>query len=548
MENELESLEDITGEKYQVEESQIKESEMKESQAEESQIERYRTEKSQEKGYHMEEHQAEKSQVEEYQMEEAQTKKSQGEESQVEGYQIEEYQMTKYQIEESRTEKWQIEEFRIEKYRIEGKIGKGGSGIVYKAQDERLGSLVAVKEFYAGNKYARKEVELLKKLKHPALPNILDYVVAGEKEYLVMEYIEGVTLECYVKKFGPIGQKQALAWAGELARALHYLHGRGEPIIYRDMKPSNVMINDRGKAKLIDFGSAYFKYEEGKEQICAGTYGYAAPEQFGRSAGAVVDERSDVYGLGATLHYMLTGSDPSHPPFLIQPLMFYNAALSPGLEKVIRKATEKEREKRYQSIAQMEEALKKQNGADKRRKWMYAIARVAYYLLLLTAGSIFWRQWELYRRYGGERLIGDEWKAAVTAGVIVTLCLIKAVLASRRAGPSKKVRQIKAVYLSSKKSRGLMVVFCIATASFLMAAPCWASGKADVFPVIVRNEKGQKLIIRYDTVYSPLGDMKLEVPADSFEGGKEYELTLICTELDTMEERSRTFHLKFPAP
>jgi predicted Ser/Thr protein kinase len=460
----------------------------------------------------------------------------------------EEYQMTEYQIGESQTEKCQIEEFRIEKYRIEGKIGRGGSGIVYKARDERLGSTVAVKEFYGGNKYAGKEVELLKELEHPALPHILDYIVAGDKKYLVMEYIEGVNLECYVKKFGPIGQKQALAWAGELAQALHYLHGRGEPIIYRDMKPSNVIINDRGKAKLIDFGSAYFKYEEGEDQMCAGTYGYAAPEQFGRSAGAVVDERSDVYGLGATLHYMITGSNPSQPPFLIQPLRFYNAALSPGLEKVIRKATAKEREKRYQSIAQMEEALKKQNWADKRRKGMHAVAGATYYLLLLTAGSIFWSQWELYRRYGGERLIGDEWKVAVTAGVIVSLCLIKAVLGSRRAGSCKKIRQIKAVYLSAKKNRGLMVVFCIVMASFFLREHCMASGKEEVFPVIVRNEKGQKVIIRYDIVYSPSGDMKLEVPADSFEGGKEYELTLICTELDTMEERSRTFHLKFPAP
>ncbi|TCL56525.1 serine/threonine protein kinase [Kineothrix alysoides] len=508
MENESENLEDIPEDKYQMEESKIKK-------------------------YQMKEYQTEKSQVEGYQMEEYQT-----EESQIEGY----------QMEESQAEEYQIEEFRIEKYRIEGKIGKGGSGIVYKARDERLGSTVAVKEFHDGNKYARKEVELLKKLKHPALPNILDYIVVEEKKYLVMEYIEGVTLECYVKKFGPIGQKQALAWAGELVQVLYYLHERGEPIIYRDMKPSNVMINDKGEVKLIDFGSAYFKYEEGEERICAGTYGYAAPEQFGRSAGTVVDERSDVYGLGAILHYMLTGSDPSQPPFLIQPLRFYNAALSPGLEKVIRKATEKEREKRYQSIAQMEEALKKQNGADKRRKWMYAIAGVIYYLLLLTAGSIFWRQWELYRRYGGERFIGNEWKAAVTAGAIVSLCLIKTVFGCRRAGPCKKVRQIKAVYLSSKKNRGLMAVFCIAMASFLLAAPCMASGKEDVFPVIVRNEKGQKLIIRYDTVYSPSGDMKLEVPADSFKGGKEYELTLICTELDTMEERSRTFYLKFPAP
>lgn len=465
---------------------------------------------------------------------------------------LEEIPEEKYQMEESQMEglqigKYKIEEFLIEKYRIEEEIGKGGSGIVYKAQDERLGRTVAVKEFHGG-RYARKEIELLKKLKHQALPDIFDYIVAGEKKYLVMEYIEGVTLESYVKKFGPICQKQALVWAGELAQVLHYLHGRGEPVIYRDMKPSNVMINDRGEAKLIDFGSAYFKYEERQEQICTGTYGYAAPEQFGRSAGSVVDERSDVYGLGATLHYMLTGSDPSLPPFLIQPLRFYNAALSPGLEKVIKKATEKERERRYQNIAQMEEALKKQNGADKRRKWMYAVAGVIYYILLLIAGGIFLNLWELYIRYGEERLIGNEWKVEVTAGVIIALCLIKTALGSRRAGPCKKVRQIKSVYLSAKKNRGLMMIFCIVMASFLLAAPCMASEKDEIFPVVIRNEKGQKLIIRYDTVYSPPGDMKLEVPADSFEGGKEYELTLICTELDTKDERSRTFYLKFPAP
>lgn len=436
-----------------------------------------------------------------------------------------------------------------ENYEIKKEIGKGGSGTVYKAVNRRLGCYVAIKEFHSEDKYSEREIELLKELKHPALPNIMDYVEEQDRKYLIMEYIEGMTLENYVKKYGCIEQEQALRWAKELAEVLNYLHRRNDPVIYRDMKPANVMINDCGEVRLIDFGSAYFKYEDvGPAYVCTGTYGYAAPEQFGYKAGECVDERSDIYGLGATLHYMLTGSDPSLPPFMIQPLRFYNTALSSGLEKIVMKATEKEKKKRYQNIWQMEEALIKQRKKGKRKGNLYASAEFIYYFLLFALGGIFLKICELSERYGGNPIERYGKKALGTGILIASLCLVKSLFDKMKIRSRKNIRQVKAVYLSVKKNRGLIAVCLVPLTLVLLVMPCMASAKEELFPVTVRNEKGQKLIIRYDAVYCPEGDIKLEVPADSFAEGEEYVLKLECVNLRTEETRSRTICLKIPKP
>lgn len=447
------------------------------------------------------------------------------------------------------------------KYEIIEESGRGGSGTVYKALDKHLNCYVAIKEFHKGEEALEKEMELLKGLKHPALPHVMDYLEVKERKYLVMEYIEGMTLENYVSKFGRIGQEQAVAWTLELAKVLTYLHGRNEPVIYQDMKPSNVMVNDRGEVRLIDFGSAYLKYREsGSTYICAGTYGYAAPEQFGCLAREGVDERSDVYGLGATLHYMLTGNDPSLPPFVMQPLRFYNAALSSGLEKIVKRATEKEKEKRYQSIGQMEEALKKQKGTDKWKVCLYKAAEILYYFLLVLSGGIFLKLYGLAERYGtgGKDRMGEmkgiNWwtgyggQALLAALFLFFLCMLKGSTDKIRQCSCKNVRQVKAVYLSAKKNRGLMAVICTVIALAMFAVPGTASEREELLPVVVKNAEGQKILIRYDAVYCPDGDMKLEVPADNFTEGEEYVLRLECINIRTEEMRSRTFYLKGGKP
>ena len=204
-----------------------------------------------------------------------------------------------------------------------------------------------------------------------------------------MEYIEGKNLEDYVREKGNIRQEQAVEWTLELADFLIYLHERKNPVIYGDMKPANIIVEPDGKIKLVDFGTAWLRYQEDTEKLSAGTYGYAAPEQLFANGCGGADERSDVYGLGVTFYYMLTGDDPSKPPFLLHPIRFFDRKLSVELEKIIKKAVEVEKGKRYQTMRQLKAAIERYKSADKIRERGEKIGEILYYSILLGLGFIF---------------------------------------------------------------------------------------------------------------------------------------------------------------
>ncbi len=205
------------------------------------------------------------------------------------------------------------------RYRLDRQLGEGACGKVFLARDTKeRGSEWAVKEVdYSGLpatefKEARsafqREAALLQQLRHPILPKVVDSFTHGACDYLVMERVEGPTLESMVAERGePLTEEQVLAVGVALADALNYLHVRTPPVLYRDMKPSNVMVSRDGSVKLIDFGIARSQNPQRAGDTTAyGTPGFAPPEQYqGRS-----EPRSDVYALGVTLHRALTGYDP----------------------------------------------------------------------------------------------------------------------------------------------------------------------------------------------------------------------------------------------
>ena len=174
------------------------------------------------------------------------------------------------------------------KYKILNKIGQGGMSVVYLAMNERANKQWAIKEvrkdgvqnFEVVKQGLIVETDLLKKLNHPNLPSIID-VIDGDGSFLiVMDYIEGRTLEKVLREYGAQDQADVIEWAKQLCDVLSYLHSRKPPIIYRDMKPSNVMLRPDGKVMLIDFGTAReFKETSVADTTCLGTQGYAAPEQ-----------------------------------------------------------------------------------------------------------------------------------------------------------------------------------------------------------------------------------------------------------------------------
>ena len=201
------------------------------------------------------------------------------------------------------------------------------------------------------------EANILKMVDHPVLPRIVDIINYNGTVFVVMDYIEGRPLSEVLKLEGAQPQEKVIEWAKDLCSALDYLHSMNPPIIYRDMKPSNIMLKPDGKVKLIDFGTAKeFDVESLADTTALGTRGYAAPEQFGDARGRGIhktDARTDIYSLGAALYHVLTGKNPSEPPYVIKPIRDWDPSLSSGLEKIINKCTMPNPEDRYQSCTEL---------------------------------------------------------------------------------------------------------------------------------------------------------------------------------------------------
>jgi serine/threonine protein kinase len=217
------------------------------------------------------------------------------------------------------------------RYHTVNQLGQGGMGSVYKAEDTELGNrLVAVKEMsqrglteqeaIEATEAFKQEAMMLAALLHPHLPRIYDHFLENGRWYLVMDFIEGQTLEDYLGK--QPGQRlplqEALEYAIQLCSVLDYLHTRQPAIIFRDLKPSNVIRTNDGQLYLVDFGIArHFKPGQARDTVAFGSPGYAAPEQYGK---VQTTPAADIYSLGALLHQMLTGNDPSVTPFFFAPL------------------------------------------------------------------------------------------------------------------------------------------------------------------------------------------------------------------------------------
>jgi len=252
------------------------------------------------------------------------------------------------------------------RYEILSLIKSGGMGSVYKARDIRLKRVCAVKEMlgqYSNpeeQKYAIKRFEeeayILANLTHASLPTIIDYFVEKGRYYIVMDFVQGTDLEEILKVEGDPGLREdkVVNYTIQVLEVLEYLHNQNPPIIYRDIKPSNIMIRESdNRAILVDFGIARAIQTESKtKKTVIGTPGYLAPEQWRGSPEA----RSDLYSLGATMHHLLTGKEPS--PLDFSPIITCIETLSPDLNSIVMKALEGDLEKRYSDASEMKGALK----------------------------------------------------------------------------------------------------------------------------------------------------------------------------------------------
>jgi serine/threonine protein kinase len=247
-------------------------------------------------------------------------------------------------------------------YRVIKLIGEGGMNRVYlvetidgrqrfalKVTKEQSEVQSSQQEIY--NQFL-KEISVLTTLSHPAIPHVQEYFTMGTSYCIVEEYIGGISLERYLEKNKPT-ERDVVAWALTLCSVLELLHKNG--LIFRDMKPANVVKTKKGDIKLIDFDIARH-YKKGKliDTTLLGTPGYAAPETYGK---AQSDARSDVYSLGATMHHLLSGVDPQDHPFQFEPLEKLRPGISKSLAQVVEKALQNMPEKRFRTVAELKKAL-----------------------------------------------------------------------------------------------------------------------------------------------------------------------------------------------
>ena len=251
------------------------------------------------------------------------------------------------------------------KYKILSEIGHGGMSVVYMALNEVANKTWAVKEIRKDGKMdfnvVRQglvaEIETLKKLKHPNLPSIVDVIEDDDSFIIVMDYIEGNSLDKSLLEHGAQPQDMVVEWAMQLCDVLAYLHSCSPPIIYRDMKPANIMLKPDGNIALIDFGTAKTYEIDLGETTGIGTIGYAAPEQYIGSGLGRTDARTDIYCLGITLYHLLTGVDPCKVVIGDKSIRAVNPSLSQGLDEIIITCTQPDPKDRYQSCEELLYAL-----------------------------------------------------------------------------------------------------------------------------------------------------------------------------------------------
>jgi len=425
-----------------------------------------------------------------------------------------------------------------EKYEVLEILGKGGSGIVYKVFDTKLQRILAVKESVLKQgelkEEKEREVEVLKSCFHPSLPIVIENFWQENIHYMVMEYMEGVTLKEYVEKQGSLSQEEAIRIGLAIGEILLYLHTRNQPVFHGDLKPQNIMITQEGQVRLIDFGTAG-KVDEilPERKGIQATFGYAAPEQL---KGKAVDCQSDIYSYGAVLHYLLTGEDTQKPPYMRRKLRECNYALSGGLERVLNRCLKEETEKRYQSMERVLEDLRKYRNKDRVERFFWQVKQVVGTLLFLASAGFFYEAFEKWQL--GIALLDNE--ALFLSGVFGLLAFFWRICILGKIRENTTYHLEKNIWKTQKQGIGLFLsLFCLGILGLGMGAS--AKSENSVLPVTIYDDAGRKLLVQENTEIPLKGGFRMEIPEECFEVGKPYEITVILSEPMSEKDRVRQF-------
>lgn len=429
------------------------------------------------------------------------------------------------------------------KYEILEKLGKGGAGTVYKVYDRRLDKIWAAKRVKRG--CPGMEERMLGKVDGSLFPRIVDMVEEADCRYLVMDWVDGETLQTRLQKAGAFSDKEAVRIALLLCSALRTLHGMQPPILYLDCKPSNIMMDKDGKLWLIDFGSAVEMGEMEAAPIAASP-GYAAPEQLCREKEKrKVDVRSDIFGLGRTLYALLGGMDPASPPFGACRLSDCNPNVPKELGEIVERCMERQPEKRFQTADALANALEQfQRKGEKTYggKWLRKAVFGLLTALLIRRAFLFF--------FTVQMTPVDEKKALWQLTLMLLACaalLIWQALGERRRKNGKAAYEPLQSVVRTEKKTGKWI-FLLLAAAVLWGMP-WEraaaqtvcgetavavagpdqKGTKEASPVVLRDFKLRKLLLKDGEVLAGDDSYYLEICPALFETEEELHFCVVAT-------------------
>lgn len=428
----------------------------------------------------------------------------------------------------------------MDRYRILKQLGSGATAKVYLAGDMHLDRPVAIKEMEY-SKEKMREVELLKQISHKGLPKIYDCYVENGILFLVMEYVEGMTLRDYLKKNGPMCSERAVQCLKELSDIFIFLHNSHPSIIYRDLKPENVILCTDGKAKLIDLGAACCRDYCDESYDGCGTRGYSAPEVF---KGTKAEKAEDIYSLGVLLYELLTGIGPNEARSVREKLRQIDKAFHPGLEKIIEKCTRKEPDMRFRSVEEFREAItkyKRYGSITNARTFLKkAIVGLSYTVAFMSVASPIIK--EGWQGYG----IRELEFTLVILGISMLLQMVL-ILKPLEIG---KVKCEKEIFLTQKNHPGLWVII-----GMLIGAGALLEGleirnscmenvpKEEMLWVDLKDSSYRNVLIRDDGVYEVTDKLRFEISKEDIPE-EETSIYLVADTDDGMKFTSRQFKVK----
>lgn len=417
-----------------------------------------------------------------------------------------------------------MKEILFNKYEIIRLLGKGGQACVFLVKDLHLNELRALKRI---EKKDEVEIELktLKSHIHPGLPIIYDYRSDENYSYIFMEYVEGITLREYIDN-GNNDINSKIEIVSQIIEIISYLHNLKPQIIYRDLKPDNIILRLDGKVKLVDFGAVLLRnYSINKEDGAYGTHGYSAPEVF---KGRKITESADIYSIGAIMHEMFSSVNPNKPPFLRKPLRDYDKAIPKGLEKIVNRSLDENAEKRYQNTSEIKDALKDYDKLFIGKEILFILRKVVVYGLFVLA--FFMAVLPLYK---GVKKNPDNIAMYLCKpiGLLLAGCFANKILLS-----GKKFRKIiveKDVMLTEKKYIGLLamaiwgiIISSLMIVKLLSGQSAYAIEGVSDLKVNIYDENERKLLIKNDALLDVNDFLRIEVPAKELpEGVSEVRIT-----------------------